>query len=240
MIKKLALVAGLAVAGFSSSASAIPLVNGDLLVVLQKSGTEVLVNLGNYASSHTADLTAAASALGGLEGAKVAVVGVIEPGRTMDFGFGDFPAENILFSTLATSFNIEDTQIEVAMSVTDTALSSAAWFWQLRSVASNVIPTSASFSYQNNLGLGTDAIANSLSFSIAGLITGGSLTLDIISAARGYPDFGGPSKVVGSAGSLVISGNSLTFTVIPEPGTLVLLAAGLGGLAAFQRRQRSA
>jgi hypothetical protein len=240
MIKKLALVAGLAVAGFSSGASAIPIANGDLLVVVQKAGTEVLVNIGNYASNHTADLSAASATLGGLEGAKVAVIGVIEPGRTMDFGFGPFPAENILFSTLATSFNIEDTQIEVAMSVTDTQLTSAAWFWQLRSVSSNVIPTSASFSYQNNLGLGTDAIANSLSFSIAGLVTGGSLSLDIISAARGYPDFGGPSKVVGSAGSLVISGNSLVYSAVPEPGTLVLLAAGLGGLAAFQRRSARA
>jgi hypothetical protein len=240
MIKKLALVAGMAVAGFASGAQAIPIANGDLLVVLQKSGTEVLVNLGDYASSHSVDLTAASSTLGGLEGAKVAVVGVIEPGRTMDFGFGAFPAENILFSTLPTSFVIDDLQIEVAMNSIDSALASAAWFWQLRSVPSNVIQTSASFSYQSNLGLGTDRIASALSFSIAGLITGGNLNLDIISAARGYPDFGGPSKVVEPAGSLVISGNSLVYSAVPEPGTLVLLAAGLGGLAAFQRRQARA
>src|SRR5262245_11331271 len=106
-MKKLALLVGLALAGIAPAAQAIPIANGDLLVVLQKSGTEVLVNIGNYASNHTANLSAAATALGGLEGAKVAVVGVIEPGRTMDFGFGPFPAENILFSTLSQSFAIE-------------------------------------------------------------------------------------------------------------------------------------
>jgi hypothetical protein len=242
MPKQLGLLLGLAVTAVATTAQAIPIANGDLIVVLQKSGTEVIVNLGSFASTAAVDLSGAAASLGGsLEGAKVVAVGVEEPGRqTPDFGFGPLPQENILFSSLSAPVGLTDAAIEVGMNSTDTSLASAAWFWQLRSASSNVVQTSQSFSYQLNLGLGTDAIANSFPFSIAGIISGGSLTLGIYSAVRGYEGFdpNAPATEVRLVGSLAINGNSLSY--VPEPGTLLLVAAGLAGLAAFDRRARRA
>lgn len=244
IVKRLVLSLGLAVAGIASGAQALPIANGDLLVVLQKSGTEFLVNLGNFGTSHPVDLTAASTVLGGLEGAKVAVVGVADPGRrTTISGFPgvEFNAENILFSAAPTTSiaSLTDNQIEAAMNITDSTLESTAWFWQLRSpIVTNVVPVTASWSYQNNLGVGTDAIANSFFFSIAGIITGGQLQLDIISAERGYADFGGQPQRVGLAGTLSINGNSLGYSAVPEPGTLILLSAGLAGIAVLERRAR--
>jgi hypothetical protein len=106
-------------------------------------------------------------------------------------------------------------------------------------VASNVIQSTASFSYQNTLGLGTDAIGNNFPFSIAGIITGGQLQLDIYSAIKGYGDFGGPATAIAAIGSVSINGTGLNYAAVPEPGTLLLLSAGLVGIAAIGRNRRA-
>lgn len=239
-MRKLSLMLGLTVALVGNAAHAIPIANGDLVVILQKAGTEVIVNIGNALTSHTVDLSGASATLGGLEGAKVAAIGVAEPGRTApDFGFGEgFLQENILFSTLADASVLTDGQIELAMNATDTAASSTAWFWLLRSVGSNVIQTSQSFSYQNALGLGTDALANNFPFSIASVIAGGAVQLEILNAVRGYAEFGGPATLVQGIGTLSIAGNALSYSAVPEPGTLLLVTVGLAGLATIDRRAR--
>ena len=162
MRRNLGLLLGLGLALAAGPAQAIPIANGDLVVVLQKAGTEVIVNVGSAFASHSVDLTSAATTLGGLEGAKVVGIGVQNPNRlSPDFGFGQLPQEDIIFTSLSTPV-LDDAQIELSMNAVDTSLASTAWFWLLRSVSNPVIPTSAGFSYQNTLGLGTDAIANNL------------------------------------------------------------------------------
>jgi hypothetical protein len=241
MRRNLGMLIGLGLAVVAGQAQAIPIANGDLVVVLQKAGTEVIVNVGDAFTSHTIDLSAAATTLGGLEGAKVVGLGVEDPGRlSPDFGFGQLPQENLIFSSLSIPASLTDAQVELAMNATDTQLTSTAWFWLLRSVSNNVIPTSASFSYQNSLGLGTDAVANNLSFSIAALVAGGSANLTIYNAIKGFEDFGGPARVVSELGTLSINGNTLSYAAVPEPGTLLLVGMGLAGLAALERRSRRA
>lgn len=245
--KKLGLVlGGLALAVVAGRAEAISIANGDLVVTIQKGGTELYVNLGDaFATGDNLDLTTAIASLSGfggtLTGAKVVGIGVANPGRTVDFGFGPLPEENIIFTSLETSPLPENQAIEQAMNVTDTAAASSAWFWQLRSpTVGNSLPTSASASYETNLGFGTDAVANRFPFSTAGIIAGdGTLTIDVYSAIRGYEDFGGPARSISQIGALVFGpGNTLSY--VPEPGTLLLVGAGLLGLAGVDRRTRRA
>jgi hypothetical protein len=245
-VRKLALLLGLAAAVIASGAQAIPIANGDLVVVIQKGGTELYVNLGDASlAGDSVDLTAAIAGIpafgGNLTGAKVVALAVDEPGRlTPDFGFGQLPQENLVFSSLSDpAALLTDLAIEGAMNIVDTAASSAAWFWQIRQVAGNTITTAMAFSYQASLGLGTDAVANNLPFSIAGVIAGdGTLEIDVYSAVRGYEDFGGPARTVDQLGTLVFAGGQLSY--VPEPGTLFLVATGLLGLASLERRSRRA
>lgn len=242
--KKLGLLLGLALAVVAGRADAISIANGDLIVTLQKGGTELYVNLGDaFNANDNLDLTATIASLSGfggsLAGAKVVGLAVAEPGRTVDFGFGALPQENIIFTTLETSPIPENGAIEQAMGVTDTSAASSAWFWQLRAVG-NSQPTSNSASYEQNLGLATDAVANRFPFSTAGIIAGdGTLTIAVYSAVRGYEDFGGPARSIQQIGALVFGAGD-TLSYVPEPGTLLLVGAGLLGLAGLDRRTRRA
>jgi hypothetical protein len=107
-------------------------------------------------------------------------------------------------------------------------------------VSGNSQATSASASYELNLGFGTDAVANRFQFSTAGIVAAdGTLTIDVFSAIRGYADFGGPATSIGRIGTLSFGpGNTLSY--VPEPGTLLLVGVGLAGLAALDRRTRRA
>jgi PEP-CTERM motif len=244
--KKLGLLLGLALAVVAGRAEAISIANGDLIVTLQKGGTELYVNLGDaFTANDNLDLSSAIASLSGfggtLAGAKVVGIGVANPGRTVDFGFGPLPQENIIFTSLETNPLPENQAIEQAMNVTDTSAASSAWFWQLRSpTVGGSQSTGASSSYEGNLGFGTDAVANRFPFSTAGIIAGdGTLTIAVYSAVRGYEDFAGPARSIQAIGSLVF-GPGDTLSYVPEPGTLLLVGAGLLGLAGIDRRTRRA
>lgn len=243
-MRKLALLLGLALAVIAGGAQAIPIANGDLIVVIQKGGTELYVNVGEaFGPNDVLDLSSAVAGIGAfggnLNGAKVVALAVDDPGRlTPDFGFGQLPSENIIFSSLdEPAALLSDLAIEGAMNLVDTSASSGAWFWQLRSVSGNTISTAQAFSYQAFVGLGTDAVGNNFPFSIAGVIDGnGALSINVYSSVRGYEDFGGPGRTVEQLGTLVFNGTQLSY--VPEPGTLLLVGAGLLGLASMERRAR--
>jgi hypothetical protein len=243
---KLSLLLGLAFAVVAGRADALSIANGDLIVTLQKGGTELYVNLGNaFQTGDSLDLTSDISGLSGfggsLVGAKVVGLAVAEPGRTVDTVFGTFPLENIIFTTLASDPQPTSSEIEQAMNATDTAATSTAWFHLLRAIAGNNQSSGNSASYESNLGLTTDAIGNRFMFSTAGVIgNDGTLTINVYSAVRGYEDFGiDPARSVELIGALVF-GEGDTLTYVPEPGTLLLMGAGLLGLAALDRRTRRA
>ena len=165
-----------------------------------------------------------------------------EPGRTIDFGFRPVPQENIIFTTLEADPQtmLTDDAIATGMNVTDTSLASAAWLWQLRSVSGSWPATTASASYELNLGFATDAVANNFPLSTAGIVAqDGTLTINVYSAARGYESFGGPATSIASIGTLVFGAGD-TLSYVPEPGTLLLVGMGLLGLAAVDRRARRA
>jgi hypothetical protein len=225
MIRKLGLLLGLGLAMIAGGAQAIPIADNALYVVISKNGTELHVNLGTPSANHSIDLTAAIAGIaafgGNIEGAVVAVLAVEDRNRlTSDFGFGQLPLENLIFSSTFDPSVLDDQQIAGGMN------SVVGWFNTINAVASASVLTSNLSSYGATLG---PDVGSQFPFPInANLV--GSLSLPIFGAVRGYSDFGGPARVVAQIGTLDLGAN----------GTVLLLGAGLAGLASLERRSRRA
>ncbi len=221
----------------STSASAISISAGDIIVVFQKGGTELIVNIGNATGLNPGALPALPAAFGGsLTGAKVAALGVRDFNRTVDFGFGPLPQPNIMFSQSGSPLP-SDSEIEAAMNQVDLGAGSTSWFQLLRTAPGTSTSATAlvtdGFSFEFKLG---DFVGNTLGFAVTGIVDGaGNLTLGLFEAIRGYAGFGGPATQVTRLGTLTVAGNAIAF--VPEPVTLLLLVAGLGGLAVIGRKR---
>src|SRR5262249_14946700 len=91
-----------------------------------------------------------------------------------------------------------------------------------------VIGTSFDASYTGNVGYGTDAVANTLPVSTAGVVGaagGGSMPLYELTQTISDPGFDIGAEVE-SLGSV---------RLVPEPDTALLLTAGIAGLAGWRR-----
>jgi hypothetical protein len=247
---RLAAALGATVLAIAAPAAALNIENGDLVGIFQKGGTEVIVNLGPATPGSMLDLDPGTFNQPGfgnsVAGAKFVGLAVEDPGRTVNCcGGGPFPDENVIYTSLVLNPMPDDSQIEQAMNIMDTELPSNAWFWQLRQLPGtdqDVIETTAVNSYEGNLGLGTDAIANFIGFSTAGVFDGnGHLTMPVYSAVRGYESFGGPPAEYMQIATVAIDNTSIDFQPAPEaPAILGTLVAGLTLFGLRARRPRPA
>lgn len=238
----------LALLGLSAPASALQIAEGDFIGVFVKDGTEVVVNLGPAQVGEMPPLPASLFAgppfNGSLVGVKVVGMAVTDLDRTVNCCGGTFPQPNIVYTCADSNPMPTDDQIELAANAVDQAGAGAnTWFNFLRQLGgtdSEVISTSELFSYTNVLGLGTDAIANSFTFSIAGVVEGdGTLALGVFEAVRGYEFAGGPPTEYIPVATLSLDGTDVTFEPAPEASQALLLLVGIAALWGGARVRRS-
>jgi len=225
--------------------------SGDVIAVVSKGGTDLIMNFGALPTTGTTNRsyqipTAFSGSLAGatFNGAF----------RVAD-GFA-FP--EVIDITTTSTLNFADPNFDLPMGIAAASASMApptGWFGLLPNVPAPAqsgglvsirdtdiiaVQAAASFSYTSVLGLGTDAINSALPFGINtrtsfGAGTSASLPFWTLTYdENGYLETFRGTFSASQDGSNV----ALSFTAIPEPGTLLLFASGIAGIA-FAGRRRS-
>jgi hypothetical protein len=242
---------GLGLLGVAAGpASAFSISNGDLIVTFVKNGFELILNEGAAPTGppgtqiSATTLTLPPQFGGTLEGAKWTALAVRHP--DLQFTAPELagaPQANIILTTSADPSVVTFQQIADAQAQLQPPNQGMAWFSLLRSIGAVdgtnilentpsrlVIGTSLFASYTGVLGFNTDAIANTLTISTAGTIganvIGTSLPLYELLQTISVPDFNLGTQIV-SLGSV---------RLVPEPGTALLVVAGVAWLAGSRRR----
>lgn len=247
----MAFCAGALLASATPSA-AFSYANGDLVVAFVKNGFELILNLGTTPNSPGAigidvpGLVLPAQYGGSLEGATWTAFSVRAPEAQFSGDLAGVPQANIILTTNSNPGVVSFNNVGDAQAQLQPPNGGMAWFSLLKSVgAANgtsilenaadrlVIGTGLYASYTGVLGFGSNAVANTLPLSTAGIVSasviGDELPLyEVIQTA----EFDGNDFILGT------QVNPLgPVRLVPEPGTALLIGAGLAGLIGFGRNR---
>jgi len=257
-----ALLGAFAVAGTlfaaTTPASAFSYTDGNLVVAFVKNGFELILNLGaSPTTTAGTNINVASLALpsqfgGSLSGATWTALSVRNPNAQItndpnDPLFG-LPQNNIILTTAANPSIVSYNNIGDAQAQLQPPNQGIAWFALLKTIGvangNSIIENSATravigttlyASYSANVGLGSNAVGNSLPLSTAGIVSGAVVgdslplyelvqTVTFNNATQDY-DLGTQITNLGAV------------RLVPEPGTALLLGAGIAGLVSFGGRR---
>lgn len=251
-------------------ASAINIGDGELIVVIRKSGKELIKNLGRVVvnandrtwTSQAVDVNFALPGLAGF-GGTLADADYIAAFAVADFDLLRPPPSTLARPNFLTTVPggdpdpITSSQLGNSKNAILGPTGTSGWFQDLRAItvgtgvdfvdATTIVMTSGGAgSYEERLGLGTNTIGGNFPRVVAALDdpAAGSLfppvpLWSILQFVSGASDnFGATNQDQAiQAGELRVTGTVVSFAAVPEPSSLLLLGAALGGLA-FVRKAR--